>query len=424
MKFQWKFVLILLGLIGPKQVYASAHDSIEAKTVKPLKFSASGQIWLRYTELNPGSQIDDLAETVVTDLSIRRFRMALSGDLSDRIYVKIQMGLNNFNDLSKNSEIRLLDLLAVYKVSDYLYVGMGKNGYTGPSRYASVASGAMLGVDIPIFALSTINISDDFLRKLGVFVKGEVNQLAYRLILAKPNRVEKPAQVQEIANFAAGNPQWQTSGYLKYQFFEKENLTSAYMPGTYYGTKKVLNVGVGFLTQDRAMSNLILADTTYYRMNQWALDVFADLPIGSGNQAMTLYAAYFHTDFGPGYIRMIGANNPASGSDGQSLNGAGNRYPSIGTGQVIYSQLGYLFKLPGNLQKIGSLQPYFHIQHADYEQLSEPMRFYEAGLNLLLDGHRSKLTLGWQNWPVYSANGDKHVTDRKSSFVIQYQFKL
>ncbi|MEP1780299.1 porin [Reichenbachiella sp.] len=401
---------------------SALHDVHHLAT---MKLSVTGQIWLRYTELNPGSLVDGLYQTSSTDLSIRRFRMAFSGDVTERVYAKIQIGLNNFNDLSKSSEIRLLDLLAVYKLYDQLYLGLGKNGYTGPSRYASVASGAMLGADIPIFALSTINISDDYLRKLSIFVKGDIGSFAYRLVLAKPNRIERSVDTQEETNFARGNTEWQPSGYFKYQFLDKEGLTSAYMPGTYHGTKRILNLGIGFLTQDKAMSRMFLADTHYYRMNQWAVDLFADFPLNHRNsQSVTFYGAYFNTDFGPDYVRMIGANNPSIESDGSVYNGAGNMYPSIGTGKVYYCQIGYRFALPERFEHVRALQPYFHIQYADYERLNEPMKLYDIGINLLFNGHRSKLTFGWQGRPVYEGIDHINVTNRKNMYVMQYQFKL
>lgn len=432
MKRYLQILLALVYLVAPGFVLAWTNDSTLTEPGRTsigkgavLKLSITGQIWLRYTELNPGSKVDDVNESGIADLSIRRFRMAFSGHVTDKVYAKVQVGLNNFNDLSSTSEIRLLDLLAVYELSDKVHIGIGKNGYTGPSRYASVASGSMLGVDIPIFALSTINISDDYLRKLSVFAKGNLGRLAYRLVLAKPNRIENPIEIQEETSFAKGDSKWQPSGYFKFQFLDKESLTSAYMPGTYHGSKRILNLGLGFLTQGEAMSKMVLEDINYYRMNQWAVDLFADFPLNARNsQSFTIYAAYFNTDFGPNYIRMIGANNPSIESDESTLNGAGNRYPSIGTGQVYYCQVGYRLALPGKFEYLGALQPYFHVQFADYDRLNKPMKLYDIGLNVLFDEHNSKLTFGWQNRPVYAENAQINVVDRRSMYVIQYQFKL
>ncbi|WP_420580706.1 hypothetical protein [Reichenbachiella sp.] len=428
------FVLIWAVLIvissGPK-VEASPKDTLqnELKNIGGMfdkfKFSMSAQIWLRHTELNPGSQIDGVMENSITDLSIRRFRMAFQVNLTDRLFVKTQIGLNNLNFATNNSQLKLLDLLAVYKLSDQLYIGGGKNGYTGPSRYASVASSSMLGVDIPIFALSTINITDDLLRKLSVFAKGNIGKLGYRVVLAKPDRPHVQFTLSESTKFANGDPSLQYSGYFKYQFLDKEKMTSAYMPGTYHGTKKIVNFGIGFLRQDRATWSMIGSDTSYFRMNQWAIDLFADLPLNKRNsQSFTLYAAYFNTDFGPNYIRMIGTNNSGIQTNNSTINGSGNKYPAIGTGQVYYLQLGYRMAFSGKLEMLGAIQPYFNMQYANYEALHEPMQLFESGINLLFNQHQSKLTFGYQNRPIYSRNEVIKVVDRKSMYVIQYQFKF
>lgn len=431
MIYKTTIVILFFLLCGHQFATASQKDTIRNESGKgvavidKLKLSMSAQLWLTHSELNPGSEIERVVENSITDLSIRRFRMAVHGNLTERLYIKTQIGLNNLNYATSLGQLKLLDLLAVYKLSDELYFGGGKNGYTGPSRYASVASSGMLGVDIPIFALSTINITDDLLRKLSVFAKGNIGQLGYRVVIAKPDRPHLPLPLDVAPKFASGDPELQYSGYFKYQFFEKESLTSAYMPGTYHGTKKILNIGFGFLVQDKATWNMVEEDTTYYRMNQWTVDLFADLPINNWNsQSLTVYAAYFNTNFGPNYLRMIGVNNSGIQTNNSTINGAGNKYPAIGTGQVYYFQFGYRMAFSGKLEKLGAIQPYFNMQLANYEALNEPMQLFESGINLLFNGHMSKLTFGIQNRPIYNLDNDNKVTDRKNMYVIQYQFKI
>jgi hypothetical protein len=43
---------------------------------------------------------------------------------------------------------------------------------------------------------------------------------------------------------------------------------------------------------------------------------------------------YFDTDFGPNYIRNLGANDYTSG--GTSFNGSGNDFPMMGTGNTVF----------------------------------------------------------------------------------------
>ena len=414
--------LIVLGIIQS----TIAQDNGKSQTFPSLKFFASGQIWLRHTQLNPGSTIDNINETNVTDISIRRFRMGMYGDLSDRWFVKLQFGVNNTNYVTNNSNLKILDLLAIYKVNNWLNIGFGKNGYTGPSRYASVGSSSMLGVDIPIFALSTVGITDDLIRKFSVFIKGDLGKLNYRIVLAKPKKVAIPLPTDKT-DFKIGNPNIQPSAYFKYQFKEAETTKSAFTPGTYFGTKKIITLGAGFLYQKDAMWNISDVDTTQYSMFQFATDLLIDYPLNSDNtRSITIYAAYFNTNFGDNYLRSIGVNNPANGSSRSMLTGTGNAYPCIGTGQVYYLQLGYRFAFDQDKYLIKALVPYFNVQYADYQKLDQTMILYESGINLLMNGHRSKLTLGVQNRPIYMTNGDDQIVidERKYMFVLQYQFKL
>ncbi len=66
-----------------------------------------------------------------------------------------------------------------------------------------------------------------------------------------------------------------------------------------------------------------------------------------------------------------------------------------------------------------SLIPYVSIQHANYDRLNDAMNFYDLGVNWLLAGHTSKLTLSYQNRPVYDTAGD--LIKHKDVIVAQYQ---
>ena len=66
-----------------------------------------------------------------------------------------------------------------------------------------------------------------------------------------------------------------------------------------------------------------------------------------------------------------------------------------------------------------TLMPYVSIQHANYDRLNDVMNFYDLGVNWLLAGHTSKLTLSYQNRPVYDTAGD--LIKHKDVIVAQYQ---
>jgi hypothetical protein len=50
----------------------------------------------------------------------------------------------------------------------------------------------------------------------------------------------------------------------------------------------------------------------------------------------------------------------------------------------------------------------------------------EAGVNWLMAGHAQKLSLGWQNRPVYmtDTNGDVNKISSRNMLVLQYQVSL
>jgi hypothetical protein len=117
--------------------------------------------------------------------------------------------------------------------------------------------------------------------------------------------------------------------------------------------------------------------------------------------------------------------NPADGIiDGPAPGSQGNAFPMFGTGQVIYSQLGYLFK-EELLGEVGTLQPYVSLMSADYERLSDRMNVYSIGVNWLINGHTSKFSLDYQSRPVYeNRSGDMIKTGRKGQIVLQYQISI
>ncbi|SHK11382.1 hypothetical protein SAMN04488028_10335 [Reichenbachiella agariperforans] len=391
-----------------------------------LKLSASAQLWLRTTELNPGTTIQGETKDYVSDVSIRRFRMILSGSITDRWYVKFQLGTNNLNYINNNSTLKILDIETSYRFADVFEIGGGKNAYVGLSRYAAPATSSALSYDCPLFTMPTVGISDDLLRKFSLYAKGNIGHFAYRAVVARPLAVYQNT-LSEEANFYSNFPDLQYSAYLSYEFMDRESQTSAFKAGTYHGSKKIINLSVGFLYQEDALAGLdTQMDTISYDMLLLAADFFMDLPLNNENsRSVTVYLGYFDYDFGKDYIRLSGANNPSNGVRNGSYAGAGNSFPTTGTGQVAYLQLGYRTRISPN-EKLPYLQPYASIQVADYDGLNDQMIMYDYGLNFLFDGHRSKLTLAIQNRPIYSnqTRDYSQVTERMDMWILQYQFKI
>ncbi len=391
-----------------------------------VKFTFLTQAWLRNMQYNPGTTINDVERSSGTDIGIRRYRIQMYGQLTDRVFAYGQFGENNFNAISeRKAGFFVHDAYGEYAIDkEKLSMGMGLSAWSGLSRFSSPSVGSIMGIDAPLFLQSTNDVTDQFLRKLSVFAKGKFGRFDYRLALAQPMDITEssnynPVISEDVASFSSNPPEMQWNGYFQYQFKDKESNTTPYNTGTYHGKKKVFNIGAGFIYQKDAMWHLNTAnDTIMSNMVHLAADVFYDAPIGENGQAISLYGNVTQYDFGKNYLRNAAVMNPANGNNNPDvLNGSGNGFPMYGTGTVFYAQAGYKFK--ENLIGQTTLMPYTSIQYADYEGLNDPMAFFDIGVNWLLAGHTSKFTVAYQNRPVYNAAGDKTAT--RGAIVAQYQ---
>ncbi len=398
-----------------------------------IKATVAAQMWARYSEMNPGTQIYDTPVDAYGDIGIRRLRFSVWTQLTDRIFFYTQFGQNNFNFLSKrNTGAFFHDAVVEYKVIPQLSLGGGLTGWSGMSRYASPGIASILGVDAPLYQQVTNGVTDQFLRKLSIYAKGQVGKLDYRVAITSPmsaqNSLVTIPAISTDANFSMAAPKLQSQAYLYWQFFDKENNTLCYTTGTYLGKKKVLNLGAGFIHQEDAMWYLNSAgDTTSTDMLLLGADVFLDMPVSKNGGSVTAYVAYNDFDLGPNYVRNNGVMNPATGTGtGGTYNGAGVAFPMIGTGQTIFAQAGYKFK-DGLLGGNGTLQPYASVQYSQLKKLNDPMIMFEGGVNWLIHNtHTGKISLNYQSRPVFEANpaGEYVQTSRKGMMVLQYQVAL
>jgi len=173
--------------------------------------------------------------------------------------------------------------------------------------------------------------------------------------------------------------------------------------------------------QPKMTSQIINDEERFYDFNNWAVDLFYDAPLNEEKgTAITSYLGFFSTDFGPDYIRNVGANDITSG--GTSFNGSGNDFPMMGTGNTVFFQFGYLMsKAKNNIQ----FQPNIAVQYSDFDVLDDAMVVYDLGVNCYFKGHSNKLSLGYQNRPVFqNINNQLKVDERKGMFVLQYQIEI
>ncbi|MEX2512962.1 MAG: hypothetical protein WD398_08655 [Cyclobacteriaceae bacterium] len=424
-KILWIFFLslFLLPLAQGQQRPLRHYFNADSSSYAGIRIS--GQIWMRYNRNNPGTLINGEVTESFFDISVRRIRFQTYARLNNKTNLVMTLGQNNINYLTARSgEIRLLDFYVDHRLHPYLTVGGGQSGWNGVSRYAAPHTSNLLTLDVPAVVMPTVNQTDNILRKLSAYINGQGKHWDYRLVFSRPYAPVDNDQLGPISSFASVRTGVQTAAYFKYQFFEKEGLNSPFHRGSYGGGKKVLALGAGFQWQNRAMWHLDhAADTVHTPIRMLAIDLFGELPNPNKN-AFTFYAGYFYYDFGPKFIRVIGLNNVGGGLGSKgTFSGTGNAWPAIGTGHTGYVQWAYLWNFPDRKEK---WQPFLSGQFSNYEGLDEMVQFFEGGLNLLLDEQRSKLSLTYQNRPVFEGEFNTEIREitRRGTVILQYQLRL
>ncbi len=411
-----------------------------------LKVTFLNQVWFRFNQSNPETTVLGESSDNTFDIGLRRTRIQFFGQLTDHVFFYTQFGQNNFNFLAGqttsntgNRKIQVFfhDALGEYKVwkeRDQLFFGGGLTITNGLSRFSQPSIGTIMTMDVPVFAQATVDQTDEFTRKLSLYARGQLGKLNYRLVLSDPFPITSNGQpvssLSSNATFAQIGHHKQYQGLLIWNFFDKEPHTTPYMTGTYLGKKKIFNVEAGFITQSSATwsRETVASDTIYHTMKLLSVALFYDALINKekGN-ALSAYAGFYNYDFGKGYLRYNGTMNPANGTSNPSaIAGSwGNAFPMFGTGEVIYVQLGYLFGENFLNEENGTLMPYASLMSADYDRLNDRMNVVDVGVNWFMKSHSSKLTLDYQNRPVYELqSNDLTKTGTKGQVVLQYQISL
>ena len=452
------FVLLLTGVIsfqthGQDSSTPLPQKSIEEMKLKLnedgshyLKWTFLNQLWLRYNESNPGTMVLGEPASETFDIGLRRTRIQFFGQVTDHVFFYTQFGQNNFNYLAgqngSNSGNRKFqaffhDALVEYKVwkeNEKLKLGGGLTIANGLSRFTQPSVGTIMTLDVPVFAQATVDQTDEFARKLSIYARGQIGKFDYRVVMSDPFPITSNGQpapaIGPSATFAQIGHHKQYQGFFMYNFFDKESHTTPYMTGTYLGQKKVFNIEAGFITQKKALwSTPDGIQTNYHDLKLWSIALFYDAPVNKEKgTALSAYAGYFNLDYGTNYLRYNGIMNPANGLEASPVYPAGsqgNAFPMFGTGKVIYAQVGYLLKKDLLGEGNGTLMPYASIMSADYARLSDLMNVFDVGINWLIKGHTSKISVDYQNRPVYELQaGDMVKTGNKGQIVLQYQINF
>ncbi|MDO4880403.1 MAG: porin [Capnocytophaga sp.] len=412
------FVFLLLPFGAFAQEYLRLNLSEDGKTY--LKGSVRATFWGRYYQMNPNSTINGEPVTETSDFSIRRLRINFQGQITPKWFFYSAFGGNNFNFTTdaKTAKIGVLDLYTEYEFAPEFTLGIGKFGWNS-SRNTMRSSKSMMGLDALSFPLFNSGKNDDNGRNLGLFAKGQIENLSYVFTLKSPLATTTEPK-EGVVDYAKNSPRKQYSAHLKYDFWERESNKTTYTSGTYIGQKKIFNLALGGVFQSKMMSELQNNEVKYYDYKNFSAEIFLDTPLSDKNNAITLNTGYYYSDFGRNYIRNSGSNGVAGVSSNEFLNGAGTAYPLNGTGSTFFFQCGYLF---GKSQHFSArIQPNISVQYSNFDGLETNMLAYDLGLNIFFKGHDNKLSLSYQNRPIY--NQTKKVDSRKGAFIIQYQIQI
>lgn len=413
------------------------------------------QTWLRYTESNNGTTAFGKAKTDLVDIGLRRTRIQLLGQITNKVFVYFQYGQNNFNNAYTNTSNNrkfaafFHDALCEYKVSkgNQLKFGAGLTVMNGLSRFSQPSVSSIMSLDVPVFLQYSVDQIDQFDRRLAIYARGQLGKLDYRLYAANPfpinssgstvSAISKNSQFVNVSAYSNGKGpgiNYQYGTYLSWNFLDKEGHNTPYMTGTYLGNKSVFNIAAGAVYQKDATWRLMpdtsgaYKDTAFANMLHIGIEAYLDIPLNKEKStAISGSLGFYHTDYGAGYLRYNGIMNPANGSISTNMlqsTAYGNSFPMFGTGNSFYGQLGFL--LPKNFigEKNGQLMPYVTCQYSNFEALQGKQNMIaDVGINWLIKKHNAKISIDYQNRPSFYINTNGKIENgaRKSCIICQYQ---
>ena len=376
------------------------------------------QVWTRYIWNNPDVNGNNMGGD--WDFAVRRSRAIFYSNLFDKVFMYTMIGSDGISyGNSGKPQVSLYNAQTEYAfVKDKFHLGFGLNTWNGVSRYNNCKLLEFLVADNPDFVFPLGGRTDRLGRQMGVYAKGTLHKLHYRVSIVKPFSFGISESEQIPSTTERLNDNLALKGYFAWHFFEKENTSMPYMTMNNLGRTKLFNVGAGFYYHPESMISPP-PHGLYHNIFLFAIDAFLDIPINK-NAALTSYLGYNSFDFGPEYIRSSAKMNVSAASPGFAIaQGIGNAEWETGTGQIIRGELGYL--LPGKTDQ-NRLQPYGAFTWKNFEALDEASFQFDAGINWLMHGHNLKWTLQYSSRPVYDTVGDKTAwTDSKGQVILQTQ---
>lgn len=357
---------------------------------KYLRIIAWGQFWAQYND-NVGATSEKLA------LSVRRARILTYTQLNENFLILTHLGLNSLNGnntsplgTGANAQVFFHDFWGEWKISDNHNAGAGLHYWNGISRLNNQSTLNMMTLDNNRQSWATIGLSDQFARHIGVYLKGRLGRLQYRVALneAGSSTLDTRDPVASGATVYGGRRILGSrdagkvlQGYFDFNFLDQESNFLPYKVGTYLGSKRVFNVGAGFFNHK---NGAVEANGEGADVNIFAVDAFYDAPTGNKNAAITAYAVFQSNDYGRDY-----------------------NFGAYSTGNMIYSHVGYLISGDKTSTRF---QPYLSYQNRKIDALNDNASRLGIGANIFLTGHHSKITFEYANSKVGNASSNGALT--------------
>ena len=381
------FILFFLILFCvPFTIWGQQEDMEPDHSYKPLtvKLNEDGSKYVRFIMWHQ-LWLEARSNQKSMRYSIRRSRFLAYAQISPRFLILTHFGLNNLNagNLTANPNSQTANQASLFFLHDAwaefavvpkkLHVGTGLHYWNGISRLSNQSTLNMMTLDNPgagnsdvrLFPWANITTSDQFARHLGMYAKGTLGKLQYRLSIN--NARNNIGQLGAVPSFQVDNSDgtgiWNFAGYFKYDFLDQESDKLPYFVGSYLGKKKVFSVGAGFFHHPNALAVNDL--NTRESVTHFALDAFYDAPL-SESIAISALAAYYNYNYGS--------------TDGFNTGGL---VPS--SGNVLHSQLGILFRE-------SKFMPYVTYNSANLDFTPNNSNEFGLGLNYFLNGHFAKIT--------------------------------
>ncbi len=388
-----KSLLILCALLvssfvaaqGSSEYTGGMKVKLNEEGTKYFRIISWAQFWTQYNDLETVNASGN--EESQLDFSIRRARILMYMQVTDKFLILTHFGLNSQNadnmsptGLGANSQLFFHDVWGQWSLNKDHAVGGGLHYWNGISRLNNQSTLNMLTLDNNRQSWAHIGLSDQFARHMGVYFKGRFDRLQYRVSINEAitnsldvSRDNLPAVDQAVyrgRDVLGGKEAGKNfAGYFDYQFLDQESNFLPYKVGSYLGGKKVFNVGAGFFYHPNGSIALnSTGDIQAEDVAIFAADVFYDAPIGEGGGALTAYATFQSNDYGTNYA-------------------FGSTYT---TGSMFYTHLGYL--LPSENEHF-KFQPYASFNTRSIDAIDDNASRLGVGANLYFSGHHSKLSL-------------------------------